>query len=46
VAVASGVGVEAPGYFVLGFWGEALLVFDDDDLVLVELRADEREIGV
>lgn len=36
VAVALGGGVETVGQFVLGFGGEALLVFEEDDLVLVE----------
>ena len=46
MAVAVGFGVEASGYFVLRFWGEALLAFYDDDLILVELGPDEREIGI
>ena len=36
MAVALGGRVEALSQFVLGFWGETLLVFEEDDLVLVE----------
>ena len=36
VAVAVGGGVEAVGQFVLCFGGETVLVFEEDDLVLVE----------
>ena len=36
VAVAVGGGVEAVRQFVLGFWGETMLIFEENDLMLVK----------
>jgi hypothetical protein len=46
VAVVVGGGIEALGEFVLGLWRDVVLVFEDDDVVVIEAIADSCELFV
>ena len=46
MAVTLGSRVEAAGQFVLGFWRAVALVFEKDDVGVVEGVADEVEVVV